>query len=625
MNVGRRLWALFLVVAVLFGILAVRLLDLQVFRRNYFEAVAASQRQRSAELTPSRGTVYLTDGRRGELFPVASNQPAFIVYAVPRDMNDPTAVVDALAPALYAFQQRQADRLNEILTRTGQTLRTPETSPSPSPTPEPVMSPQDAIAILREQLYQKFNRRTDPYEPLLKPYEVVDDELRKFLEERQLPGIVLAEQERRVYPEDELAAHVLGYVGWSEAGQVGRYGIEEYFNQKLAGDLGWLFAERDTAGQFIGVGESNFRPPTDGEDVVLTIDRVVQSIIEDELRDGVPRYGAERGSVIVMNPRTGAILGMATFPTFDPNYYYAIRDASVQTNPTVADIFEPGSIMKPVVVAAAIEEGKITPDTTMVDSGPVKVDKYTIDTFDNKHWGKQTITQILEKSNNVGMVWIGQQLGRELLYDYARRFGFGEQTGVELSTETRSTLPPPSEWNVATVATVSFGQGIAVTPLQALNAINAIANHGVLMQPYITSNHTPTSVRRVVSEETAAQVSAMMVSVIENGVATLARVPGYYLAGKTGTAQVPDERGKYSPDRKIISFVGFGPVPNPEFSILVKLDNPAGLSFASGTAAPMFQNIAEKLLNYYQIPPNYDADKKPPKFEAPTSSSRDAA
>lgn len=618
MNVSRRLWVIFLIVAALFGVLGLRLLDLQIFRKTYFEAVAASQRQRSAELAPTRGTIYLTDGHRGELFPVASNQAAQIVYAVPRDIDNPAGVADALAPALQAFAARQAARVNDILVRTGQSAA--PASPAGDGTGE-----EEAIAILRELLYQKFNQHTDPYEPLLKPYEVIDDELRQFLEEHQLPGIAMAEQERRVYPEGELAAHVLGYVGWSESGQTGRYGVEEYFNPQLAGDLGWLFSERDTQGRFIGVADSKFRPPKDGQDIVLTIDRVVQSIIETELRDGVPRYGAQRGSVIVMDPKTGAILGLATFPTFDPNYYYAITDAAVQANPVVADIFEPGSIMKPLVMAAAIEEGKVTPDTTMVDSGPVKVDKYIIDTFDSRHWGTQTMTQILEQSNNIGMVWVGQQLGREKLYDYARRFGFGEQTGIELATETKNSLPAPSEWNVATVATVSFGQGVAVTPLQALNAMNAIANRGILMQPHLTAHHTPTSVRRVISESTAAQVSAMMVSVIENGVATLARVPGYYLAGKTGTAQVPDERGKYSPDRKIISFVGFGPVSNPQFAILIKLDNPAGLSFASGTAAPMFQNIAEKLLNYYQIPPDYDAAKKPPKFEVPLAPSHDAA
>lgn len=609
-----RIWILFLLTTGLFAILALRLFDLQVFRSAYFSALAASQRERSAQLAPSRGTIYLTDGKRGDLFPVASSGKAYFAYAVPRDMDNAAKIAEELAPALFAFKLRQHDHNRDILVKTGQ-VRGEEI-------PSPAEEEQD---ILREQLYQKFNQHTDPYEPILKPYEVIDDELYTFLEEKKFPGIVVAEQERRVYPEGSLAAHVLGYVGWSETGLTGRYGVEEYFNQALVGDLGWLFAERDTTGRFIGVGQTAFQPPTDGKDIVLTLDRVVQSLTEEELRDGVARYGAQRGSITVMNPKTGAILGMATYPTFDPNYYYAIKDASVQANPVISDIFEPGSIFKPIVMAAALDEHLIEPDTTMVDAGPVHVADRVINTYDGKHWGLQTMTQILEQSNNVGMVWVGQKLGEEKMYDYARRFGLGEQTGLELAGETKSSLPAPKDWNITTTATASFGQGLAMTPLQALNAINAIANRGLLMQPYITAEHTPTSVRKVIADTTAEKISGMMVSVIENGVGQLAKVPGYYLAGKTGTAQVPDERGKYSPDRKIISFVGFGPVDDPQFSILIKLDNPTGLSFASGTAAPMFKHVAEKLLNYYQIPPDYDPKQKLPRFEVSVDQNGPAA
>lgn len=216
--------------------------------------------------------------------------------------------------------------------------------------------------------------------------------------------------------------------------------------------------------------------------------------------------------------------------------------------------------------------------------------------------------------------------GIRKMYDYLRRFGFGEKTGIELDGETQTRVQEPQKWNVATLATTAFGQGIAVTPIQALNAINALANDGLLVQPHIVqsirsgSGEQVTSsvpVRRVVTQQTAEKVSAMMVSVIENGVAGLARVPGYYLAGKTRTAQVADETGRYSQDKKIITFAGFGPVPDPQFSILIKLDNPYGLSFASGTAAPMFHIVAQKLLTYYQVPPSYDAASKQPKFTVP--------
>lgn len=617
----------------LFGVLAFRLADLQIIRHGHFTDVAEAQRKRAADLIPHRGTIYVQEGKGGDVFPLASNRKAWIAYAVPRNMKDPHGAATLLAKPLAQFRERQAGRTREIIEQTGQNnilQFASSVSPSPdvpSPTAEPTPTPEEAAAIVESQLREKFDQRTDPYEPLLRPYEVLDDELRKFLEEQKIEGIVLEEDEIRTYPEGSLAAHLIGYLGFDDAKKVGRYGVEGFFDSILRGDLGFLSGERDTSGRIIGVAANEFRPAQDGSNIVLTVDRVVQAFAEQELQRGVQRYRAERGSILVMNPKTGAIVAMATYPTFNPNAYFAVRDARVQTNPIVSDSFEPGSILKPIIMAGAMNDGLVEPDTTMVDNGPVHVSKYTINTFDGKHHGVQTMTQLLEQSNNVGMVWVAQKMGAEKMYDYLRRFGFGERTGVELDGETQTRLAEPHRWNVATVATTGFGQGIAVTPIQALNAINAIANDGIVMQPHIVDRITtadgqekitvPQQVRRVTSRETAEKTSAMMVSVIENGVAGLARVPGYYLAGKTGTAQVADETGKYSQDKKIITFAGFGPVPDPQFSILIKLDNPYGLSFASGTAAPMFHNLAEKLLTYYQVPPSYDTSLKQPKFTVP--------
>lgn len=619
LSVKQRLWLLNGLVVLMLAGLFVRMIDLQVLRNGYFEAVAASQRKRAAELAPTRGTIYVQEKEKDELFPVAVNKKSWIAYAVPRDMEDPLRVAEKLAPELYEFRQRQEERVKTILKSTGQSPREGKEEEE-----KEEKSKEEKIAVLRDELYRKFDKRADPYEPFLKFYEVLDDEFYNFLNDNELSGVRLEETKKRVYPEKTLAAHVLGYVGWEDEEKIGRYGVEGHVDDDLSGEIGFFSIEKDAVGRQIGVGEREFEAAEDGADVVLTIDRVIQSMIEEELKKGVEKYSAERGSILVMNPQTGAVLGMATYPTYDPNYYYAINEPRVQLNPIVSDIFEPGSVLKPVIMAAAVNEGLITPNTTFNDTGPVSVADYTINTFDGKHHGVQTMTQVLEQSNNVGMVWVGQKLGAETMYDYLRRFGLGERTGIGLEGETRSTLKEPGDWDVTTVATTAFGQGIAMTPLQSLNAINALANDGVLTQPHVISRirqgngeeevNDPTQVRQVVSPRTAADLSAMMVSVIENGVAGLARVPGYYLAGKTGTAQVPDERGRYSKDRKIISFVGFGPIDDPKFSIMVKLDNPAGLSFASGTAAPMFRNVAEKLINYLQVPPDYDTDKKNPKF-----------
>lgn len=611
----RRLWVLSIIVILAFAGLTARLAILQILRFDYYKALASSQRQQASQLAPRRGTIYMQENNSQELFPIAVNSKAWIAYAVPRDIDDPLSVARELAPAIQAYRDRQKERVQNIISATGQNMGDEENIPDE-------LSTDDKIAILEEELYKKLNQKADPYEPLLRFYENIDEEFKQFLEQRSIDGIVLKEQEIRTYPEKTLAAHTVGYVGWQDSQKKGRYGVEEYFEKDLAGSLGFFASERDASGKFINVGGNELKPAEDGADVVLTIDRVVQSIIEDVIKEGVTKYGAERGSVIVMNPKTSAILGMATYPTYDPNYYYAINNAQVQLNPTVSEIFEPGSILKPAIIASAINEDIITPDTTFNDTGPIRVAEYNINTYDGKHHGIQTMTQVLEKSNNVGMVWVGQQLGAETMYDYLRRFGLGEKTGIELAGETQNTLKEPNDWDITTIATTSFGQGIALTPLQALNAINVLANDGILMQPHIVSriSHSngeeetrqPIAVRHVVSPAVTKQVSAMLVSVIENGVAQLAQVPGYYLAGKTGTAQVPDEKGKYSADRKIISFVGYGPVDSPRFSIIIKLDNPSGLSFASGTAAPMFRNIATKLLNYYHVPPDYDIDKPRP-------------
>jgi cell division protein FtsI/penicillin-binding protein 2 len=611
----RRLWVLSIIVILAFAGLTARLVNLQILRFDYYQAIASSQRQQASQLAPRRGTIYMQENNSQELFPIAVNSKAWIAYAVPRDIYDPLSVAKELAPAIQSYRDRQKERVQNIINTTGQQSQDEESIPAE-------LSTDDKVAILEDELYKKLNQKADPYEPLLRFYENIDKELKQFLEQRSINGIVLQEQEIRTYPEKTLAAHTIGYVGWQDSQKTGRYGIEEYFEKDLAGSLGFFASERDASGKLIGVGANELKPAQDGADVVLTIDRVVQSIIEDVVKDGVTRYGAERGSVIVMDPKTSAILGMATYPTYDPNYYYAINDAQVQLNPVISEIFEPGSILKPVIMASAINESIVEADTTFNDNGPISVAEYNINTYDGKHHGVQTMTQVLEKSNNVGMVWVGQQIGAETMYDYLRRFGLGEKTGIKLSGETQNMLKEPDDWDITTIATTSFGQGIALTPLQALNSINVLANDGILMQPHIVSRTRQdnneekitqaTAVRHIISSTTAEEVSAMMVSVIENGVAQLARVPGYYLAGKTGTAQVPDEKGKYSADRKIISFVGYGPVENPRFSILIKLDNPSGLSFASGTAAPMFRDIASKLLNYYHVPPDYDVNKPLP-------------
>jgi cell division protein FtsI/penicillin-binding protein 2 len=358
----------------------------------------------------------------------------------------------------------------------------------------------------------------------------------------------------------------------------------------------------------------DLRPAQDGAEVVLTIDRVVQTVAESVIREGREKYRAERASVIVMDPATGDIKALANYPTFDPNYPGDIRDVGVLQNSVVSDLFEPGSVFKPLVMASAMDLGLVSPHTTMEDRGPLTIGGFTIDTYDGKHGGTITMTQILEQSNNVGMVWVAQQVGAERLYAALRRFGIGDRTGVPLANEAGRALLTPEEWTKTRLATIGFGQSVVVTPLQILTASAALVNGGKLFEPRIikeirhgdgrVETFEPKVIRHAINPETATRVSAMLTSVVEKGVAQLAKVPGYYVGGKTGTAQVVDPgTGRYSSDRKIISFFGFAPAEQPKFLVLIKLDNPAGLSFASGTAAPMFRDLATRLLDYYRVPP----------------------
>jgi cell division protein FtsI/penicillin-binding protein 2 len=378
---------------VLFAILVGRLADLQLVQHSHFMEIADAQRKRASDLQPHRGTIYVHDGKGGDIFPIASNKQGWIVYAVPRNMKDPRTAADTIAPALVQFRDRQDVAKATIIQQTGQN---DYDVLHPSPTPEPIDSPSPSavpenqdqkISDTASDLYKKFDQKTDPYEPLLKPYEVLDDDFLHFLQDKKLPGIVLEQEEVRTYPEGSLLAHEVGYVGFDGSARTGRYGIEGYFESILKGDLGFLSGERGATGGIIGVAKNEFRPAEDGSDIVLTVDRVVQAFAEQELKAGVEKYRADRGSILVMNPKTGAVIAMATYPTFDPNAYYAVKDAKVQTNPIVSDSFEPGSILKPVIMSGALNDGLVTPDTTFVDSGPVRVGKYTINTFDGKHFG----------------------------------------------------------------------------------------------------------------------------------------------------------------------------------------------------------------------------------------------
>ena len=361
-------------------------------------------------------------------------------------------------------------------------------------------------------------------------------------------------------------------------------------------------------------------PEQDGDTLVLTIDKTIQFNVEQVLKDAVTKHGADSGSVIVVNPKTGAIMAMATYPDFNPNAFNKVTDPKVFNNQTTTGNYEPGSTFKAITMAAALDEGKINPTTTYTDTGSVKVDNYIIKNAEGGARGVQTMTQALSLSLNTGAIFAENQIGNQDFLSYIQKFGFGKKTGIELP-ETGGNLANLIKGNIeVNFDTASFGQGITVTPLQMIQAYTAFANGGKMMKPYIVQSKIdpngkvtqtqPEVVGQPISAQTASTLSAMLVDVVENGFGKRAAVPGYYIAGKTGTAQVVGKDGKYDATNNIGSFIGYGPVQDPQFLMIVRIDHPRDVQFAESTAGPAFGQLAQFILNYLHVAPTRDVSGK---------------
>ena len=388
---------------------------------------------------------------------------------------------------------------------------------------------------------------------------------------------------------------MVGFLGYVDDEKRGLYGVEGYYNESLSGKEGYLESEKDALGRFVSVGNKFLEEAEDGSDLVLTIDRLIQYKIEKYLEEGIKEFGAEGGSITIADPQTGEIIAMASYPDFDPNNYSEVENIDVFKNPVIYDLYEPGSVFKPIIVASAMNTNLISPGTVFNDTGSIEVDEFTIKNFDGRANGNVTVTNILENSINIGMVKIAQLLGRERTFSYMDEFGFTNMSGIDLDVEAPTSIKSPTKWADSDLATASFGQGFSITPLRLITAYTAIANDGMLMQPHIVKKIIkadgseeviePKEVRQVLSPSVAGTLSAMLTSVIENGQGGTARVPGYKIAGKSGTAQVSNKnKAGYDENRKITSFIGFGPIDNPKFLMLVKLNIPGGDAWGSSTS-----------------------------------------
>lgn len=443
----------------------------------------------------------------------------------------------------------------------------------------------------------------------------LDNEQVEAIKALGIKGISIAYETDRYYPADSLAADVLGFLGHDETGRSGQYGIEAAFNSQLFGrvaksdTLSSVLSPMDSIKSWFGKDkeDTTSRP----SDVVLTIDRNIQSYAESQLEALLKQWSAEGGSIIVQDPQTGKILAMADKPTFNPNKYGESAPRSF-LNRNVQEMFEPGSSFKPLTMAMGLDDNKITPDTTYTDVGFVNIGGYEIRNFSDRVFGLQTMTQVLQNSVNTGVMYVTERVGQDKFLDYTINMGFGQTTGIDLPGEVNGNIGNLYAGRKINFLTASFGQGIAVTPIQMVNAYSMIANGGKLMKPYIVDRiiseggkeevTEPEIMSIPISEKTAARVSSMLVSVVDNGF-DKARITGYDVAGKTGTAQIPDDTGGYSKDQYIHDFVGFVPASNPRFTIFIKIDKPQGIAFASDSLSPTFKRISEFLIRYYNIPP----------------------
>lgn len=423
-------------------------------------------------------------------------------------------------------------------------------------------------------------------------------------------GLTFDQDFTRAYPEASLSAHVTGFVGRDDAGSpLGYFGLEGYYDRELASRERVEQQEEDALGNPLLTGSWELLPGRVGRSLRLYLDRGAQYAVVSELARGIERYGASSGEVVVLDPKTGGIIAMASLPTYDPAKFH-LYDTALYKNPMIANTYEPGSTFKVLVTAAAFNENVIKEeDHCDICGGPVEIGQYSIKTWDGKYRDQATPEEIIVHSDNTGMVWMQQKLGGEKLLDYIKKFGFGQKTGIDLQEEVSA--PLRSKWGEIDYATSSFGQGLAVTSIQMVSAVGALANGGVLMEPHVVQEVigknripiAPKSRGEVVSSASARRVTELMVKAVNEGEAKWAKPKGYTIAGKTGTAQIAVS-GHYDETKTIASFVGFAPAYNPRFVMLVKLREPQSSQWGSETAAPLWFNIARKLFLHYNIPPD---------------------
>jgi cell division protein FtsI/penicillin-binding protein 2 len=669
---ANRITILTAIVFLLGLVLMIKMYSVQVLKHKFYFDKAQNQHEWEGEIMPERGEIFLS-GENNNTYPFAVNKDYYLVYAIPRDIsngeesqkiaNSLFKIFEQPAAELVVdeyFKKKDEEDLNyELLLaknlpddlkvskeaeirRRFNALRSDKTWLKVR-----AEDRKEEIDKKRKEkevdYFAKINKGDDPYEQIKKKvpgeelmelYSLLTDgtptssmevkngvvvkiNLDGSYKEVKPKGVYHSIEKYRYYPEKNIGSHVLGFIRLDDNTAKGFYGLEGFFNDDLSGKVGYMKSELAARRDIQILSEQQYYKAQDGFDFVLTIDRAIEFYACQKLKEAVEKEEAESGQVIAIDPSTGAIIAMCSWPDFDPNEYSKVKDMSAFNNPAVFEGYEPGSVFKVITMASALDAGKVNVDTIYKDEGQVKKKGWDRPVSNSDYasvgaHGWVDMVKVLELSLNTGAIFVREKLGSKEFVQYVRDFGFGEKTGIELEGESSGNIEnliskKPREIDLDMA---SFGQAISVTPLQMLMSYGALANGGILMKPFVVKKivHddgtvdeiSPREVRRVVSDKAANLALGMMVKVVEDGHAKKAKIDGYYIGGKTGTAQIPGPKG-YS-NETIHTFIAVAPVDNPKFVMLTKMNRPKKSQFAEGSVVPLWREIADFMLKYYQIP-----------------------
>lgn len=559
MKRDRRLASIFVSFLICFLVIVARLFYWQVVKADTLRGEGREQSTLTLASTAKRGDVLFQDK-----FPIATNKVSYLLYVNPKKVDSFDHYGQLLSPILGVDAASISARLNQNL----------------------------YWVSLQSRLSYEQKSQIDAL---------------------KLPAVGFEQQTERDYPEASMAAHLIGFVGKNQDGEnQGYFGLEGYYDRQLKGRPGSIYLIKDALGNPI-LTDVREDKKIDGRTLITSVDRSVQYIADTALSQGLKKYDAEGATIIVMESKTGKILATSSYPKFDPEKYWEY-EGKYYTSPIVSSLYEPGSTFKVLVMAAGIDSGLVKPDTKCpVCAGPVELGGYKIKTWNDQYYPNTTMTDVIQHSDNTGMVYVGQKLGIQRFTSYLKKFGIGNLTGIDIQGEVTEPIRPEKKWIPIDLATASFGQGISVTPIELITAVNALANDGKVMRPMVVDkiitpeNETitmkPQMISQAVSPATAKVMTWVMVNAVEKGESQFAKIAGYNVAGKTGTAQIPVE-GHYDPTNTNASFVGFFPAENPRITMLVVVHKPKSSIYGAETAAPIFFAVARELIQYYNIEPS---------------------